>query len=166
MSYDSGYNFGSDQIFINPTSQSFAEYNPILMKPTNKKTTSRSTERAIRQYATPASEANLQNQSFNYWQDSISGSNTPGQSEYDQRREFIQYKREQEAEALKKRAIDAEHRNDILLIFIVYLVIICVMNYSSSFNFNPLSYVMPGSHINQHPLQSHYIQQLPSLSQT
>jgi len=126
MAYSDGSSFGYDELFVNPTMGTYADYSTNMLKPV-KVPSAKYDNRMLKniynyenEYSKPRSRTDpstFENvydyleRSAKHCSDKISSFNP-------------------EIEDLKKKLVEFQHKNDILLIFLIYLVIVIVMQYN------------------------------------
>lgn len=146
MSYSDGSTFGYDELFVNPTMGTYADYNTNMLKPTRTPTYDNRMLKNIYNYENEYSKPRSRNNdpsTFNNVYDYLERS---AKHCSDKIANFSP-----EIEELKKKLVEFQHKNDILLIFLVYLVIIIIMQYNMYTPYAPHNYTSP--YINMRPPQ-------------
>ena len=124
MSYSDGSFFGYDELYINPTNNSYAEYNNIKLK-SEKQPSAKYDNRVLKDIY------NYENKPFHKKMKSYS-------NVYDYLEKNIKDDCEETSfdlkdfkiAELKKKLMEFKHKNDILLIFLIYLVIVIFVQYN------------------------------------
>lgn len=151
MSYSDGSLFGYDEIFINPALNSYYEYNTTLKseKPVSAKYDNRALKDIYKFENTTHKSGHgmdyMERNARNFRQKIGSGIGS------------ILEMKDSKIEELKKKVSEFQHKNDMLLIFLIYLVFIIVVQY----NMSTPSYPMPSMPMYNSPY-IHYQPSAPS----
>jgi hypothetical protein len=147
MSYSDGSFFGYDELFINPALNSYYEYNTALKS--EKPVSAKYDNRALKDMYKFENKAPKPTSVYDYMKNARNFGEKIGSGI-----DSILEMKDVKIEELKKKASEFQHKNDMLLIFLIYLVIIIVVQY----NMSGPSYSMPSMPMYNSP----YIQYQPS----
>lgn len=160
MAYDIGGNYGYDQFFIEPTLGTYADY--MNMTPDVK---------VAKQHKNKIQNIyNLENESIPAYK-----------KQYNNVHDYLEHSAKQysgnnkisDLESLKQKMVEFQHKNDILLIFLIYLILIIIIQYMTTSShkqpnmynmpYNPEMHVMRASLVPSAPIMSPVTGVVPSL---